>query len=252
MGKKNARQRKHEFEANKNYNNVTAIQEGPKRKKWSHHDLKTVKPLTDTQEEMFQAWFQGSNICAHGSAGTGKTFLSFFLALNEIFMNQQQEKIIIIRSVVPTREVGHLPGTLEEKTAVYELPYHDICWELIGRKSTYIDMKEAGLIDFQTTSFIRGMTWDNAVVIVEEAENMTFHEIDSVMTRLGVNSRVIFTGDLVQTDLDGRKSGVCGMQRLLNVCDEMKEFATVNFGVDDIVRSALVKSWIIASQRIAA
>ena len=114
---------------------------------------------------MFHAWFQGDHICAHGSAGTGKTFLALYLAFLEILETQNQNRIILVRSAVPTREVGHLPGTLEEKTALYELPYHDICWELFGRKTTYQDMKDAGVIEFMTTSFIRGLTWDNAIVI---------------------------------------------------------------------------------------
>ena len=164
MGKKarRARGRNPEVELLLNHK---AIQEGPKRKTWSTHDLKSIKPLTPTQDEMFHAWFQGDHICAHGSAGTGKTFLALYLAFLEILETQNQNRIILVRSAVPTREVGHLPGTLEEKTALYELPYHDICWELFGRKTTYQDMKDAGVIEFMTTSFIRGLTWDNAIVI---------------------------------------------------------------------------------------
>ena len=251
MGKKARRHQRRHPEVELLLNNQ-ATQEGPKRKKWSTHDLKSIRPLNPTQDEMFQAWFQGNNICAHGSAGTGKTFLALYLAFLEVLDKRQQTKIILVRSAVPTREIGHLPGTLEEKTALYELPYHDICWELVGRKSTYQDMKDAGVIEFMTTSFIRGLTWDNAVVIVDEGENMTFHEIDSIMTRLGENSRVIFTGDLVQTDLDGRRNGVCGMKQFLNVVDNMDEFASIHFSVKDIVRSGFVKSWITASQQVAA
>ena len=232
--------------------NHKATLEGPKRKKWNTHDLKNIKPLTPTQDEMFHAWFQGDNICAHGSAGTGKTFLALYLALLEILDTRAQSKIILIRSAVPTREIGHLPGTLEEKTALYELPYHDICWELVGRRSTYQDMKDAGLIEFMTTSFIRGLTWDNAIVIVDEGENMTFHEINSVMTRLGENSRVIFTGDIIQTDLDGRRNGTCGMKQFLDVIENMREFSSIKFSVGDIVRSEFVKAWITATQVAAA
>lgn len=249
MAKKRSRSRSERIELDLVVNNQRAMSEGPKPKKWSSHDLKRIKPLTPTQEDMFKAWFQGDNVVAHGSAGTGKTFLAMYLALYEQLERREQQKIIVVRSAVPTREVGHLPGTLEEKTALYELPYHDICHELIGRRSTYQDMKDAGLIEFMTTSFIRGLTWDNAIIIVEEGENMTFHEIDSVMTRVGENSRVIFTGDLVQTDLDGsRKNGACGMGRFLNVVDRMDAFASIKFTPDDIVRSHFVKSWIVASQ----
>lgn len=232
-------------------NNAKAMEEGPKRKRWTQHDLKTVKPLTSNQEELFHAWYNGLNICAHGSAGTGKSFLSLFLALSSIFDRRDQNRIIIVRSVVPTRDIGFLPGTLEEKTALYEMPYIDICHELVGKHSTYQDMKDAGVIEFVTTSFIRGLTWDNAIIIVDEAQNMTFHELNSIMTRVGNNSRLIVNGDVVQTDLvDAKRTGnVCGMNRFLSVIKNMKEFTTINFTHHDIVRSDFVKSWIIASER---
>lgn len=232
--------------------NATAKLEGPKKKKWSQHDLKTIKPLTPTQEDMFHAWFNGDNIAAHGSAGTGKTYLALFLALQDVIATQSQHRIILVRSAVPTREIGFLPGGLEEKTALYELPYHDILHDLVGRASTYQDMKDAGIIEFMTTSFIRGLTWDNAIVIVEEGENMTFHEIDSIMTRLGQNSRIIFTGDMKQTDLDGSKRlGESGMGKFMQVINNMKHFASIGFTSQDIVRSAFVKSWIMAQENLA-
>jgi phosphate starvation-inducible PhoH-like protein len=231
------------------YANGHAIEEGPKKKTWSTRDLKNIKPKTDAQEEMFQAWFSGKHVCASGSAGTGKTFLAFYLALTELF-DQRVNRIIIVRSAVATREVGFLPGTLEEKQAMYELPYHDICAELVGRNSTYRDMKEAGLIEFMTTSFVRGLTWDNAVVIVDETQNMTFHEINSIMTRIGENSRIILTGDTKQTDLDGRKLGSEGMTQALRVFGQMGSFASVHFTKYDIVRSDFVKSWIVAVEHI--
>ena len=199
---------------------------------------------------MFHAWFNDKNLCAYGSAGTGKTFLALYLAINEV-IQKRQHRIIIVRSAVPTREVGFLPGDLEEKTALYELPYHDIMWELVGRHSTYQDMKDAGLIEFVTTSFIRGLTWDNAIVIVDEAENMTFHEIDSIMTRVGENTRVIVAGDIKQTDLDGsRKNGTSGIQDSIKVFDKMGGFECIAFNKYDIVRSDFVKSWIIASEEV--
>lgn len=229
--------------------NGRAMEEASRRKNWSKHDLKKIQPLTPTQEEMFHVWYNDNNICAHGSAGTGKSFLALFLALHEV-LEKRQSRIIIVRSAVPTREVGHLPGTLQEKLAEYELPYHDILWELVGRNSTYQDMKDVGLIEFMSTSFIRGLTWDNAIVIVDEAENMTFHEIDSIMTRMGENSRIIFTGDIKQTDLDGKRLGSSGMLDAIKGFNNMKEFATVEFTKDDIVRSELVKSWITAVEMI--
>lgn len=229
--------------------NGHAIQEGPKRKTWSLKDLKTIKPKTSAQEDLFHAWNHGKHLVAHGSAGTGKTFLAFYLALDEV-LNQRARRIIIVRSAVATREVGFLPGTLEEKTAMYELPYKDIAWELMGRPLTYDDMKDAGVVEFMTTSFVRGLTWDNAIVIVDEGQNMTFHEINSVMTRIGENTRIIFTGDTKQTDLDGRKLGCEGMTHALKVFRNMGDFENIEFTKHDIVRSEFCKQWIVACEEM--
>ncbi len=234
------------------YANARAAEEGPQqRKKWTIHDLRDIKPLTNNQEEMFHSFFQGNNLCASGSAGTGKTFLALYLAFNEILSTDDGPKrVIIVRSAVPTRDMGFMPGDLDEKMSFYEVPYRDILAELFGRKATYDDMKVAGKVQFMPTSYIRGLTWDDAVVVIDEGENMTFHEINSVMTRIGNNSRVIFTGDMVQTDL--RKSGndSSGMQKFLRVLEHMSEFDCVHFTKHDIVRSAFVKSWIIAAEEV--
>lgn len=227
--------------------NGKAMEEGRKIKNWTTHDIKAIRPLTPAQEDVFHSWYNNEHICLHGSAGTGKTFLGLYLALTEV-LQKNQNKIIIVRSAVTTREVGFLPGTLEEKTAQYEIPYQDILADLIGKYSSYGDMKEAHIIEFMTTSFIRGLTWDNAVILVDEGENMTFHEINSIMTRLGKNSRIIFAGDILQTDLDGRKHGVSGMADALNVFKSIDDFACVEFTKDDIVRSDFVRDWIIATE----
>ena len=229
--------------------NGKAMEEGRKIKHWTTHDIKAIRPLTPAQEEVFHSWYNKEHICLHGSAGTGKTFLALYLALNEV-LQKNQNKIIIVRSAVATRDMGFLPGSLEEKSAPYEIPYQDILADLVGKGSTYADMKEAGIIEFMTTSFVRGLTWDNAIIVIDEGENMTFHEINSIMTRLGKNSRIIFAGDLLQTDLDGKKYGICGMGDALNVFSAMSDFAEVRFGIDDIVRSDTVKEWIIASQKL--
>lgn len=231
--------------------NGVAQQHGPnKRKHWSTHDLKTIKPLTPSQHDMFHAFYENDHICAHGTAGTGKTYIALYLALTEILNPKtSQNRIIIVRSVVPTREVGFLPGDLNEKVAVYESPYKDICAELVGRSSTYDDMKDTGLIQFMPTSFIRGLTWDDAMVVVDECQNMTFHEINSIVTRLGQNSRIIFTGDTNQTDL---RPAECGMEKLLKVVCDIQSFGTIKFTYHDIVRSDIVKSWIIATEQLVA
>lgn len=252
MSKKRQSRRKDEikFLGKALSHNGTAKQNGPKQKTWSKHDLKTIKPLTPSQEDFFHAFHNSDHICAYGTAGTGKTFLTFYLSLVEILNPKTpQNHIIVVRSVVPTRDIGFLPGDLNEKIAVYESPYKDICAELIGRRSSYDDMKETGLIRFMPTSFVRGLTWENAIVIVDECQNMTFHEINSIVTRLGQNSRIIFTGDTSQTDL---RPIECGMNQLLKVARNVQTFAMVEFNYNDIVRSELVKSWIIASEQLAA
>lgn len=229
--------------------NNRAITEGPKKRKWSRHDLKSISPLTDNQRVMMRSFFEGSHICAHGSAGTGKSYLALYLALSEIFNPETDPvKLIIVRSVVPTRDVGFLPGTLDEKTAMYELPYSDILHDLLGRPSSYADMKEAGLIHFTTTSFIRGLTWDNAVVVVDECQNMTAHEINGIMTRVGKGTRVIFCGDLVQSDLRDSKKEQTGMVKFLDIVQTLSDFEDISFTYYDIVRSDFVKRWIMSSE----
>ena len=231
--------------------NKRAMEEGPKRKHWTKHDLKNIRPLTPSQADVFEAFFSGQHICAHGSAGTGKTYVASYLALNEVLRSDTpQDKIIIVRSAVSTRDIGHLPGTMEEKCALYELPYMDIFADLVGRASTYQDMKDAGLVEFHITSFLRGNTWNDAIVIVDEIENMDFHELNTIMTRLGKNTRIILVGDLLQTDLrDGRKaSNISGMPEALRVWETMNEFSVFKFNRHDIVRGPLVKSWIVACE----
>ena len=232
-------------------NNINASKNNQKRKSWTKHDLVSIRPKTEAQKELFHAWINGYSICAHGSAGTGKTFLSLYLALSSV-LNGEHDRIVIVRSAVPTREVGFLKGSLEEKTEVYEEPYRSILTELIGRQSTYDDMKEAGKIEFMSTSFIRGLTIDNAIIIIDEASSNTFHEISSVVTRVGLNTRVMCTGDIIQSDLNGKRGEVEGMSKAMKIFNSMKQFAMIEFTRDDIVRSEFVRDFIIASEDLTA
>jgi len=230
--------------------NTLAITEGPQKKTWSHHDLINLTPLTHNQKEMFQEYFQGKQICAYGSAGTGKSLIGLFLGIKDVIShNQPQTKLIIIRSAVPSRDLGFLPGTIEEKMALYELPYVEMFRLLFNHPTSYKKMKDAGLVEFMTTSYIRGLTWDDAIVILDEVQNCSWHEINSVMTRLGKNSRIIFTGDSAQTDLH-KRDDKSGIDQLIRVANKMSEFSVIQFVTDDIVRSPLVKSWIIATQEV--
>lgn len=230
--------------------NAQAKEQGPKRKSWSVHDLKAVKPLTPTQTEMFHDFFEGHHICAHGSAGTGKTYVAIYLALTEVLnRNTAPDRIIIIRSAVPTRDQGFLPGTLEEKCEPYEAPYRDIFADLLGKANSYENMKDAGVVHFTTTSHIRGLTWDNAVVVVDEIQNMTWAEIDSIVTRVGQNTRLILCGDSMhQQDLTGGERS--GFAQMLCIIKQMKAFSEISFMHYDIVRSDFVKQWIITRDNL--
>lgn len=211
----------------------------------NHFELKKINPLTPTQEELFSCYKQGYNLMVHGYAGTGKTFVSLYLALNEILTtNSTYDKIIIIRSVVPSRDIGFLPGSIKEKIQVYEEPYREICDNLFGRGDGYDILKMKGLIQFTTTSFLRGTTFNNAIIIVDETNNMTFQEIDTVMTRLGTNSKIIFCGDYRQTDLN-KPYDKEGIRQFMCITDKMPSFKHIEFQKEDIVRSPVIKSYII-------
>lgn len=234
------------------FEQFAAVAEGPQRKKkWTKHDMKDIKPLTDNQKNMFVQYFQGDHIGALGSAGTGKSFLACFLAISDVVdYSKDQKQVIIVRSAVQARDVGFMPGTLEEKNSYYEMPYRDIFAELFGRGATYDDMKEAGLVQFMTTSFIRGVTWDDAIIVIDEVQNMTWEEINTIMTRVGKNSRIIVCGDVKQNDLIKKKSEVSGIVKMIEVLRNMNDFSTINFTRADIVRSAFVKQWIIAVESV--
>lgn len=234
------------------FQQFAATAEGPQRKKkWTKHDIKPIKPLTENQKNMFVQYYQGDNIAAIGSAGTGKSFLGCFLGISDVVdPTKNQDKMIVVRSAVQSRDVGFMPGTLEEKNSYYEQPYRDIFAELFGRGATYDDMKEAELVQFMTTSFIRGVTWDNAVIVIDEAQNMTWEEINTIMTRVGKNSRIIVCGDVKQNDLLKKKSEVTGIIKMFAVLRKMNDFSTITFTRDDIVRSEFVKQWIIAVESV--
>ena len=228
---------------------VAAKVEGPIKKRWSKHDIKPVQALTENQKNMFIQYYQGDSVLGYGSAGTGKTFLASYLALSDVVDHTKpQDKIVVVRSAVQARDIGFMPGTEEEKNQYFEAPYMRIFQELCGRASTYKDMKAAGLIEFVTTTFIRGVTWDNAIIIVDEIQNLNADEINTVMTRVGRDSRVILCGDTKQNDLKKKASDASGLGQLLKIIPHMKNFSSVQFTHDDIVRSSFVKEWIIASE----
>jgi len=203
--------------------------------------LHEIEPLTRNQVKAFES---KKNLILHGLAGTGKTFISSYLAYDDMSKGIY-DKLVIIRSAVPTRDMGFLPGTEKEKASVYEEPYKDIANELFQRGDAYGIMKQKNLVEFMTTSFIRGITLRDAVIIIDECQNMSFHELDSIITRMGENCRVIFCGDFRQADLKQN-----GMKNFMQILKRMELFDFIDFQVEDIVRSDFVKSYIIAKNEL--
>tara|TARA_X000001382_G_scaffold127677_1_gene115917 strand:- start:237 stop:938 length:702 start_codon:yes stop_codon:yes gene_type:complete len=199
--------------------------------------VQEIEPLTRNQVLAFES---DKHLVLHGLAGTGKTFISSYLAYDDI-EKSYADNLIYIRSAVPTREMGFLPGNEKEKSAVYEEPYKDVASHLFNRGDAYEILKAKGIVQFMTTSYIRGVTLRNAVIIVDECQNMSFHELDSIITRVGENCRIIFCGDFRQSDLKKNE-----LLSWLQILTRMEEFDFVEFGVDDIVRSDFVKKYIIA------
>ena len=211
----------------------------------NHFSLRTISPLTLNQSSTFKAFEQGKHLLLHGVAGTGKTYVSLYLALNEVLNKSRYKQIVIIRSVVPSRDMGFLPGTAKDKARVYEDPYKMICDDLFSRGDGYEILKTKRLVDFNTTSFLRGVTFNDAIIIVDECQNMIGQELDTVMTRVGNNCRIVFCGDFRQTDL-AKHEEKRGLLTFMNILDKMSCFEKIEFGKEDIVRSALVKSYIIS------
>ena len=211
-----------------------------------------IDPLTENQKKFFDSYAEGKHLVAYGCAGTGKTFITLYNALCEVLDERScYERIYLVRSLVPTREIGFLPGTHEDKADIYQIPYKNMVKYMFQMPSDadfemlYGNLKSQETIKFWSTSFIRGTTLDNAIIIVDEFANLNFHELDSIITRVGENSKIIFCGDATQSDLvkTNERNGIVDFMTVLR---KMPSFDIVEFGVEDIVRSGLVKEYIIA------
>lgn len=214
--------------------------------------MKRIDPITKNQRNLFQSYINDKNILAVGSAGTGKTYISLYLALKDVLQKGQYKEVIIIRSSVQSREQGHMPGGANEKISHFEAPYIDIVNDLFERGDGYQIMKQKGMIRFMSTSFIRGLTFNNAIIIVDECQNMRLDELRTIITRVGENSRILFCGDTKQDDLECSKNrmDVSGLRKFKMIIDKMNCFNTVQFTVEDIVRSGIVKQFIIAEEEL--
>ena len=212
----------------------------------------TISPMTENQEIAFDKWDDGYNLMLHGIAGTGKTFLGLYFSLKEVLKpGSPYKKVYIVRSTVSTRDQGFLPGSLKDKARVFESPYVPICTKFFGRGDAYEILKGKGYVEFTTTSYLRGETFDNCILLVDEVQNMGDGELHTVMTRVGENCRIIFCGDVKQDDLTSeRKKELSGLRDFMKIIHTMDEFEFINFEVADIVRSKLVKSYIIARDRL--
>jgi len=209
--------------------------------------LRKVVPLTDNQKSTFEGYEDHQNLLLIGTAGTGKSFLSIYLGMQDIMERKTYNKMVIVRSVVPTRDMGFLPGSNKEKSKVYEAPYYSIFAELFGRGDSYEYLKNKNVVEFMTTSFVRGITINDCIMIVDEFQNMTAGELHSIFTRIGKNCRVIFAGDIKQNDINGRKEE-SGFKDFFKVINRMDDFYVIEFNRNDVVRGPLVKAYIIARE----
>jgi predicted ribonuclease YlaK len=224
-----------------------------RRKKPINSDmLVDIEPLTDNQKVLFDHYDSGKNIFAYGAAGTGKTFISLYKALQDVLNDDTPyEKLYIVRSLVSTREIGFLPGDHDDKAALYQIPYKNMVKYMFEMATDadfemlYGNLKTQETISFWSTSFLRGTTLDNCIVLVDEMQNLNFHELDSIITRVGDNCKIIFCGDATQTDLtkSAEKDGIIDFKKIVEVMEE--DFGVIEFGLDDIVRSGLVRNYLV-------
>ena len=227
-----------------------------KKKDVTIDSLVKVKPITDNQKLVFNEYGSGKNLFLHGAAGTGKTFISLYLALQQVLdPSTPYECVYIVRSAVPTREIGFLPGDEEDKTALFQVPYQNMVQFMFEQASDsafsmlYDRLKVQGSVMFLTTSFLRGITLDNAIIIVDECQNLNFHELDTIITRVGQNSKIFFCGDFGQSDLT-KLNEKNGLMDFLQILQNMDEFDCTEFNIGDIVRSGFVRNYLIQKTKL--
>jgi len=227
-----------------------------KQKEITYSQLNQIKTVTDSQKVVFDTWKKGQNQFLFGCAGTGKTFVSLYLALSEVLRNETPyDKVVMVRSLIPTREIGFLPGDEEDKAALYQVPYSNMMQFMFEQpneqafETLYNRIKAQGSFYFLSTSFLRGLTFDNSIIIVDECQNLNFHELDTIVTRVGQDSKIFFCGDFGQSDLT-RMNERNGLMDFLQILQEMDEFNCMEFNIGDIVRSGFVRNYLIQKTKL--
>ena len=226
------------------------------KKEITNTDLTKVEPITDNQKLVFNSYKKGDNQFLYGCAGTGKTFASLYLAMQEVLRNDTPyDRVVMVRSLIPTREIGFLPGDEEDKAALYQVPYSNMVQFMFKQPNEqafsmlYDRLKTQGSFYFLSTSFLRGLTFDNSIIIVDECQNLNFHELDTIVTRVGQDSKIMFCGDFMQTDLS-KVNERNGLHDFLRILEEMEEFNCLEFNIGDIVRSGFVRNYLIQKTKL--
>ena len=222
----------------------------------TNSDLVKIEPVTDNQKVVFESYKKGQNQFLYGCAGTGKTFITLYLAMQEVLRNDTPyDRVVMVRSLIPTREIGFLPGDEEDKAALYQVPYSNMVQFMFKQPNEqafsmlYDRIKSQGSFYFLSTSFLRGLTFDNSIIIVDECQNLNFHELDTIVTRVGQDSKIMFCGDFMQTDLS-KVNERNGLHDFLRILEEMEEFNCLEFNIGDIVRSGFVRNYLIQKTKL--
>ena len=222
----------------------------------TNSDLVKIEPVTDNQKVVFDSYKKGKNQFLYGCAGTGKTFITLYLAMQEVLRNDTPyDRVGMVRSLIPTREIGFLPGDEEDKAALYQVPYSNMVQFMFKQPNEqafsmlYDRLKTQGSFYFLSTSFLRGLTFDNSIIIVDECQNLNFHELDTIVTRVGQDSKIMFCGDFMQTDLS-KVNERNGLHDFLRILEEMEEFNCLEFNIGDIVRSGFVRNYLIQKTKL--
>ena len=226
------------------------------KKEITSSDLTKIEPVTDNQKMVFESYKKGNNQFLYGCAGTGKTFITLYLAMQEVLrQDTPYDRVVMVRSLIPTREIGFLPGDEEDKAALYQVPYSNMVQYMFKQPNEqafsmlYDRLKTQGSFYFLSTSFLRGLTFDNSIIIVDECQNLNFHELDTIVTRVGQDSKIMFCGDFMQTDLS-KLNERNGLYDFLRILEEMNEFNCTEFNIGDIVRSGFVRNYLIQKTKL--